>query len=862
MFGGFMGRKILLVVSTAVLLLSALVNIRGFSLGESQMTDLSDLPEKKQGSYPIHMPDYDGIDQLLLLSDSWIVACFSNVQEVVNKIDELTDGEYRPAVETWEASKQNPKPNWTIYRNYIEPTRDKYLAEARELAGERNYDNPNYFTISSQEDDDYKDPQTAQASTRFINSMGGEVVPGALEIHWAHYCFLNLPKPLKNGMTYELITGDGKKVSFLYDELRTISRAIKVNQHGYLANAPKKFAYLAAHLHELGPLDFSNIDEFLVIDVNSGTPVLTGQPKLRAANPRCTELGNKDPSRPLYSGEDIYELDLSDLKTEGEYFISIPKVGRSWTFTVSDDVFGDAFYIAARGLYHQRCGIEIGAPYSNWPRIKCHQDPIYESDHIAAYQLIDLPKGYNLFDVIGATTDSSTSTSAPSYGWHDAADWDKRVPHYSNIFDLLCVYELQPKKYRDSQLNIPESGNGIPDILDEALYGLKVWQKSIKDGGAAGAVETWTHPPIDADVKYSFSKRDRWCSLLYAAAASQMSRLIERYDSSLASQLLSEAQETYTFGMDTENSLNGFVIKAKKNRGSGDPYTLTFEEKEEALAPYKVHAKLQLYLTTEDDTYLEELTELLKKCPPPFKWPYDTKDTSPWTTIGLFHGKMDNKIDPILRDQWIAKYLELPNELLNHYTTNPYRASWPLKQDWWMAFGNTSMTNQARALLIAHGLTGDDKYKEAALFNIDFMLGANPLGISWTTGLGFTYPIDIQHDVSQHDGIKDPVPGIQIFGYSGGYPKQISSQIFDSKKEDGTTVSFIPESNRTLPVWKQWAAHPYLNVNQNEFTIYETMSGQIFSFAYLLGDNYKPSQDLKDKKPRKDDLLFGYWYLP
>ncbi|MCB1135851.1 MAG: glycoside hydrolase family 9 protein, partial [Chlamydiia bacterium] len=63
-------------------------------------------------------------------------------------------------------------------------------------------------------------------------------------------------------------------------------------------------------------------------------------------------------------------------------------------------------------------------------------------------------------------------------GWHDAADWDRRTQHLTCVLDLLNAYEIAPQKFLDGQLNIPESGNGIPDILDEAEYGLRVWLKS------------------------------------------------------------------------------------------------------------------------------------------------------------------------------------------------------------------------------------------------------------------------------------------------------------------------------------------------------------------------------------------------
>lgn len=192
----------------------------------------------------------------------------------------------------------------------------------------------------------------------------------------------------------------------------------------------------------------------------------------------------------------------------------------------------------------------------------------------------------------------------------------------------------------------------------------------------------------------------------------------------------------------------------------------------------------------------------------------------------------------------------------------PYCFSWPLHQDYWMEWGNTTMTNRSRALLIAYWLTKESKYREGAILNADSMLGNNPMGISWTTGLGYVYPIEIQHAVSELDGIKDPVPGITIYGVTGGMYWQLKNQVWESKKPDGTIESFMNPKNREIPLWRSWSCHPHLNTPQCEFTVHETISSTIFTAALLMPDKWMPSKELKARHPRQDHLLFGFWYLP
>ncbi|MBC8453654.1 glycoside hydrolase family 9 protein [PVC group bacterium] len=833
----------------------------------------------KAKPFLIHEPAYDGVDQLLVLSSRWLIIATRDIEEVAAKINELSGGEFQKMIDAWEASKPagNP-PNWTAYKGRWK-VRDQYIAEAREFVGERKLSEPDFFTITSKTDSNYKKGKHASRVTKLLISLGDSKVKGWHGIDYAHYSYLEMPEPLKTGHHYTVRVGNGKSVSCLYDEKRTVSRAIKVNQLGYLPNATHKYAYIGCSLFEFGPMDCSDAKTFQVINADTGDIALEGKVTLRAKDPHfAPSRKEKDPAkRGSMYGEDVYEIDLGPLKKQGTFFISVPGIGRSWNFSHSPDVYGEAFYTATRGMYHQRCTTEIKQPYSAWPREDCHHDPVYEYDLIFSPRHVKGPDA-DRFDIIGGSIDTNRFTENVSGGWHDAADWDRNAAHYANVFDLLEAYEMNPAKFTDGQLNIPESGNGVPDILDEAEWGIRPWLCSMNEqGGTSGMIETWTHPEIDADVDYAFSQRTRWDSLLFAAAAAQYARLVKSFNKQDSCKYADAAVKAYAFGNNPENSLGKTTIRGKEKRGTGKAFTVNWEEKESYHWPYLIHAKLQLYALTLDEEYLDNLESIAGKAQKPLVWRFSPQDYSPWLYADIVTGPASKVLTPEFVEHWKEWYLSpiKDKEYVGRHgsdfrggqtvlwiDSNPYRATFPRFRDTQIAWGGSDLTNPNRCLLINYIITKDPKYLNAAIVNADFMFGANPMGMSWTTGIGSVYPISIQHAPSEYDGIADPVPGITIYGISSGPVFYKFRENVWSSPQGKEKISFIGEKNKKRPLWRRYMSHPSYNTVRCEFTIHETMASTILTCAALMPEGWMPSEDLMHRQPTPQKQLYGYWYLP
>lgn len=792
-------------------------------------------------------------------------------QELINFIDNMSDGKYLKLLQEYEDSKLAGKP---LHGKQKEAQKIALtqMAWARVTIGEKKLINLDTYSIKSPNDPKYLTGRMPVGSDMIPISTGEPTLFGGFDPSWVNYCMIRLPSMLQPGCDYT-INVLNQSISFKYDD-SCISYAIKVNQEGYLLNTTSKVAFIGAHLYNLGPLEV-NSTRFAIIEEGTGKKVFNGDVVLVEDMGRFSET-EQDPTpletKPLISGEKVYRMDFSTFNRPGVYHIKVPNVGRSFPFKVGSDALDRAWYISERHFYHQRASQALEQPYTAWTRPQGHVAPIYYSEHIQPSQGYNTPTNYFRFDVIGATTDPNKILCPDRVGGlYDAADWDSICTHYIHIFDQLHLYEKYPHKFTDGQLNIPESGNGIPDTLDQIEYELRIWLKSQNEkGGVSGQVETWTHTRFDDDAKFTFSVPLRPNSLLFAAAASLYSRLVRPFNEELADKYLVAAKKAWTFGNDPTNRFEG-NINAALDRGRGEPYTVFWSEPDKPLDSYIIMAGSELYLTTGDMTYLVGLKDkayAMKKGA--------SHETSHWIPkkyeAWYFYSFLKPSIpifNPEERSMFIDYYYKnFVEAQLKYQGWNAYKASWQPHRSFWMSFGACDMTNKNRAIGITYLLTDDPRYMEAMLLNLNYMMGANPLGMSWTTGIGQVYPIKIQHATSADDGILDPVPGISLYGIDEAPTyTQFKNKVWRSPIYDPTGATIIGhevffDETRPYPMFRRYSAHESFNTSQCEFTVGETSAARSFTLGFCLKAGFMPSADLKGMQPKPKDKILGFYPLP
>jgi hypothetical protein len=254
------------------------------------------------------------------------------------------------------------------------------------------------------------------------------------------------------------------------------SRAIHVSEVGYDLALPKEAA-IGYYLGSAGELPITARD-FCVVDTATQREVFRG-PLVRRADKGFPA------TPPPY--QEVFVADFSALKTAGTYRIAIDGLGVSAPFRIHD---GAAMAVArayALGLYHQRCGTENALPFTRFAHAACHiataEVPVTAAQfpftwkligELAAEQRADASRPPHPFANDEKSQLYPFVRSGPidvSGGHHDAGDYSKYTANSAAlVHTLVFAVDALPGLASLDNLGLPESGDGIPDLLQEAKW--------------------------------------------------------------------------------------------------------------------------------------------------------------------------------------------------------------------------------------------------------------------------------------------------------------------------------------------------------------------------------------------------------
>ena len=762
----------------------------------------------------------------------------------------------------------------------------------------KNFESPDFFSLTDSTGKKIKFAKNAY----WINAVGLMRVKKGLTGELkrtraaavAHFAYLKLATSLRQGESYTLLTKTGEKITFRYDEQKLIAQTIKVNQIGYLPAAGRKIAYLGMWLAAEGPLDLKAWvgKKFHIIDEKDNSVAYSGIVRFRMDEQYYTAGGNHIP----LNGEQVCDMDFSNFSRTGKYHIYVPGIGRSWSFEVSDNALGRAFYMHVRGLYHQRSGIAKGPPHTNW---------IMGADHMASWISRYSPENadytpsgndYGYLNQDGTPVamyrftvidENKTGIKLPEVhgGWWDAGDFQRRTYHFQIVQDLLSAYFMFPEKFKDGQQDIPESGNGIPDIIDEAAWGVEVWRRAQNAKGGVGCwLSAVSQPIVDNPVKdphrYYLALPTRHSTMQYAAHAAVLARAYRQCGAKAKAELFRDsAGKAFKYAI---NPANRIKYSWKHNLGGGRTAVYSYLEPPTLPPEMVFKAAMNLYELTQDNYYNRFLTQenftiLLSK----LMYPRNPFFLSEILCSGrdFFQFKQQYQAAVVKEAEKWRDYQEaLAYRNLAYPTDHPYFAT--------LAWGNAIPFKKGRIFLIAYAITGLYSYRDAALLLNDWLHGCNPMGRSLPTGTGKNCPVRILSLPSYADGILPPLPGITPYTFTFNVAYEAFDMVFGLRYNprpdlyfNGVTVDLMPKSlskgkmlsvretsqimNKVYPVWRRFANIERYAVPQNEFTVWETIGPCAACIACLLPDNWKPPADWKNEKPATSlDEMEGYLFQP
>ncbi len=299
-----------------------------------------------------------------------------------------------------------------------------------------------------------------------------------------HFIYLRLPHSLQTGKTYVVelnsnLNADTTSCSLIYNIFTCPSEAIHTNLVGYLSSSRIKAADLYHFLGEGGYRDYSEFigNNIYIYKVTTGDTARVGSVAFWMAG--------KSETHHNLTGGDVWTIDFTGFDQPGTYRLAVEGVGCSRDFEIRDDIYHDPFKVAMLGWFYMRIGQDNldMTPVPRRPLWIQDQDPanckIYVTDMhpyhpqwntFAPGDKWDKPQNWIPYKKAG------NPTNPKAIGGHsDALDWDRHLGHVLNIYDLCLAYILSDGTLSDNDLRIAESGNGIPDILDEARNEVDFW---------------------------------------------------------------------------------------------------------------------------------------------------------------------------------------------------------------------------------------------------------------------------------------------------------------------------------------------------------------------------------------------------
>lgn len=573
-------------------------------------------------------------------------------------------------------------------------------------------------------------------------------------------------------------------------------------------------------LGSLGEIAVPAGDGFQLVDAAGGAVVFRGELRPRP------DRGYTYSPLPYQA---VWEADFSGFIPQGgtgAYRLAVPGMGASLPFRINDGLAMNFARAYALGLYHQRCGTDNALPFTRFTHGACHTAPASVPSPQASYDFT-----WGILAEVSSDFAQNPRHTAPqlrdetsqrypfvakgavdvSGGHHDAGDYSKYTTNSASLVHMLIfAVDALPGVAGLDNLGLPESGDGVPDLLQEAKWEADYLARlQDADGGFYFLVYPRNRVyennvlPDRGDPQVVWPKNT-------AATAAAVAALAQAASSPRFKQAYPEAAALYL-----EKARRGwqFLLNAIVRYGKDGAYQklthygdLFMHDDELAWAA------AELFLATGDEAYHLKLKEWFDPADPATRrWGWWRMSESYGNAIRSYafaarSGRLHaGRLDAAFFSKCLAQIEEAGHDALRWSDQSAYGTSFPEETKHVRGGGWYFSLDQAFDIVVAHQLdyppANDPRphFLEAYLANLNYEAGTNPVNVSHITGLGWRRQREIVHQYAQNDRRVLPPSGIPIGNIQTGQPyldlytSELGALSFP---DDGASVAPYPYYDR------------------------------------------------------------------
>ena len=469
-----------------------------------------------------------------------------------------------------------------------------------------------------------------------------------------------------------------------------------------------------------------------------------------------------------FSGKNSRVADFSSFAEPGRYVLVLNRVGKSYPFEIQPTINQELGKASIKAFYYQRASTKLDETHAGiWAREMGHPDD----------------KAMIHPSAISALRGAGDVFASPK-GWYDAGDYNKYIVNSGiTVGTLLSLYEDYPSYFQKLELNIPESGNQIPDLLEEIRWNLD-WMITMQDPSDGGVYHKLTTAQFEGMVEPQkaisqryFVAKSTTATLDFAAIMAQAARVYKAFFPEESVIYLKAAEKAWNWAKENPEVL----YNQNEMNVAFDPDVVTGAYGDFSATDEWIWAASELFVTTHNMTYWDELANADQS--------YKLPSWNQVSWLGYYSLLRHQDKISLLPQEWMAMLkINLLSAAREHSEgTEETAFKSPIETDAknFIWGSNAVAANQGILFIYAYKQSNEHMFLERAFDNLDYILGKNATGYSYVTGFGSKPPLHPHHRLAASRPDLPPLPGFIV---GGPNPKQ----------QDGCTyASSFPDESYT-----------------------------------------------------------------